>query len=376
MINHNKINLNPVIKGLFINNTKAQDSIYESGLMVFNCLKLSDKYIFDYVEVSIGNCTIPLGYDFYFFNYHPSTMYWLDTGKLKKIPGIIITMILEVLPNDPFVMCPDNHFNGYCVLDPSLKTKNKSVFAFPRPLEIVTCLPNSQENEIPVIGSFGFATKGKGFQHVVEAVNKEFDRAVVKINMPYGDFVPHSKEYATYIGNLCKKKAKEGIQVIITHDYMEKRALIDWCARNTLNCFLYDRNLPGLSATTDQAIVSGRPLSVSQNDTFRHILAYLQPYPNVSLRQSIRESTLSVKQMQKDWSPEVFSIKFEEMLAVLIKRLPSKNKIKGEFVLPLLKNGFIELLKKRYRKYKRFLSVRKIKQVLTSRKKINDEELI
>jgi len=28
-----------------------------------------------------------------------------------------------------------------------------------------------KEKEIPVIGSFGFATKGKGFQHVVEAVN-------------------------------------------------------------------------------------------------------------------------------------------------------------------------------------------------------------
>ena len=376
MINHNKITLGPVFKGLFINNTKAQDSIYESGLMVFNCLKLSDKYILDYIEINTQSRVIPLGYDFYFFNYHPSTMHWLDTGGLKKIPGIIITMILEVLPNDPFVMCPDNHFDGYCVLDPSLKTRDKKVFAFPRPLEIVSNLLPYHESEIPVIGSFGFATKGKGFQHVVEAVNTEFDQAVVKINIPYGDFVPQSKEYATFIGDLCKKKAKEGIQVIITHEYMEKRALIDWCAQNTLNCFLYDRNMPGLAATTDQAIVAGRPLAVSQNDTFRHILAYLQPYPKVSLRQSIADSTLSVKQMQKDWSPEVFSIKFEEMLATLIKKQPLKSKGTGEWVLPLLKKGLAEVIKKRYRKYKRFFSVIKLRQVLASRKKINDEELI
>lgn len=361
---------------MFINNTKAQDSIYESGLMVFNCLKLSNIYTLDYIEISAGQRTIPLGYDFYFFNYHPSTMNWLDTARLKKIPGIIITMILEVLPDDPFVMCPDNHFNGYCVLDPTIKSRNKKVFAFPRPLEAVMDILPDPENEIPVIGSFGFATKGKGFQHVVEAVNREFGQAIVKINIPFGDFVPQSKEYATYIGDLCIKKAKEGIRVIITHEYMEKRVLIDWCAQNTLNCFLYDRNMPGLAATTDQAIVSGRPLAVSQNDTFRHILAYLQPYPKLSLKAAIAESPRLVKQMQKDWSPEVFSIKFEQMLSVLFAKYQAKKVTTGQFVLPLVKKGFATTLKKRYRKYKRFFSISKLKHVFARRKKINDEELI
>ena len=36
---------------------------------------------------------------------------------------------------------------------------------------------------IPIIGSFGFATLGKGFELVVDAVNKEFDEAVVRISM-------------------------------------------------------------------------------------------------------------------------------------------------------------------------------------------------
>src|SRR5215467_1684049 len=106
------------MNGLFINNPKARDSIYESGSMVYNCLKSSNKYILDYIEIDEDNRKIPLQYDFYFFNYHPQTMAWLDTASLKKIPGLIITMVLEVLPNDPFVMCPDNHFHGYCVLDP------------------------------------------------------------------------------------------------------------------------------------------------------------------------------------------------------------------------------------------------------------------
>lgn len=344
--------------------------------MVFNCLKLSNKYTLDYIEISAGQREIPVGYDFYFFNYHYSTMSWMDTSCLKKKLGLVITMVLEILPGDPFVMCPDNHFHGYCVLDPTIRSSNKKVFAFPRPLETIEHVLPYVESEIPVIGSFGFATKGKGFQHVVEAVNREFDRAIVKINIPYGDFVPKSKEYAMYLADLCKKKSKEGIQVIVTHTYMEKSALIDWCAQNTLNCFLYDRNLPGLAATTDQAIVSGRPLSVSQNDTFRHILTYLKPYPEMSLSTSIKNSTHFVQQMKDDWSPQGFSIKFEKMLHELSNSRESDIATTGTFLLPLVKKGIVETIKKRYQKYKRYFSVSKIKYVIANRKNINNEELI
>ncbi len=365
------------LKGLFINNKKAQDSIHESGMMVFNCLKLSHKYLLDYLEISEQeNRTIPLGYQFYFFNYHPSTMAWLDTSRLKKLPGLVMTMILEVLPDDPFVMCPYNHFHGYCVLDPTLKSNNKKVFSFPRPLEAFEPFEEYIEKDIPVIGSFGFATKGKGFQHVVEVVNKEFDAAIVKINIPFGDFVPESEGYANYLGDICRSKAKQGIEVIITHEYMTKNELIKWCGQNTLNCFLYDRNIPGLAATTDQAIVSGRPLSVSKNDTFRHIISYIQPYPYSSLKDSINKSIPFVKQMQQDWSPAKFALKFESMLANLLSRNTFSGNNLGTFELPILKSTFSSIIAKRFRKYKRFLNIKKLKQVVVKRRKLKNEELI
>lgn len=365
------------VKGLFINNKRAQDSIHESGKMVFNCLKLSDKYLLDYIEVNQEeNRNLPSGYEFYFFNYHPSTMAWLDTSKLKKLPGLVITMILEVLPDDPFVMCPDSHFDGYCVLDPTLKSKNKKVFAFPRPLDSIIPVERYTERDTPVIGSFGFATRGKGFQHVVEAVNREFNQAIVKINIPFGDFVPDSEKYANYLGDLCRGKAKKGIEVIVSHDYMSKIQLINWCSKNTLNCFLYDRNLPGLAATTDQAIVSGRPLSVSQNDTFRHILSYIPAYPEISLKDSIDKSSPWVKQMQFDWSPFNFAIKFEAMLEKLLSRHKVDSDNIGTFELPIFKNTFSNSIAKRFRKYKRFLNLKKVRQVFFQSRKIKDEELI
>lgn len=342
-----------VKRGLFINNKKAKDSIYESGYMVYQCLKLSDQYVLDYREVDIDDRAIETGYDFYFFNYHPVTMGWLQTRPLKKTLGFVITMILEVAPGDAFVFCPERHFSLYCALDPTIKSTQKNLYAFPRPLEKVDFVLPEAANAIPVIGTFGFATRGKGFQHVVEAVNKEFDRAIVKVNIPYGNFVADSKEYAMFLSNLCKEKAKPGIDVQVTHDFMHKDELIRWCASNTLNCFLYDRNMPGLAATTDQAIVSGRPLSVSDNDTFRHITQYLPPYPGFSLKDSISKSTPMVQAMQKDWAPARFTERFEK---ILFENLPTGNTISGMYQLPVKTKNLRDSLSRKYKKYTRKLA--------------------
>ena len=262
-------------------------------------------------------------------------------------------MVLEVAPNDPFIMCPDNDFDIYVVLDPTVKVKNKKVYSFPRPLEKIDFELPVIYNEIPVIGTFGFSTKGKGFEKVVEAVNKEFEKAIIKINIPYGDFVPKSEEYAKFLGNNCKQLAKDGIEVIVTHDFLSKNELIKWCASNTLNCFLYDRNMPGLAATTDQAIVSGRPLSVSDNNTFRHITAYLPPYPKFSLIDSIEKSIPVIKQIQNDWQSENFMKKFDEVITQH-KNGIIKNKFGVQLVyqLPEKKNNLLNTLKSRIRKYK------------------------
>jgi len=90
-----------MLRGLFINNKRAKDSIFESGYMVYNCLKLSKKYQVDYCEVDITNREIKSGYDFYFFNYHPVTMSWLETRNLKKELGFSTRVFLTY----PFIFC-------------------------------------------------------------------------------------------------------------------------------------------------------------------------------------------------------------------------------------------------------------------------------
>jgi len=309
--------------------------------MAFTAMRLSKHYQIDYVEVDSKDRTIASDYDVFVFNYHPVTMSWLDVRCFRRLTGLKLTVVLEVLPNDPFPMCPRDVFDGYLVLDPTIRHADHNVFAFPRPLEMYEPQVSHVDASVPVIGTFGFATRGKGFERVVEAVNSEFERAVVRINIPHGTHVVNAEGYAKELGNTCIARAKKGIEVRVTHDFMTKQQLVDWCASNTLNCFLYDRNMPGLAATTDQAILSMRPLSVSLNDTFRHILQYVRPYPEWSLRDSIAKSMPSVAQMKAEWAPEKFAERFEQVLS---ECQASKSLRSGSKSFSLSKRGWRQRL--------------------------------
>lgn len=339
--------LSPPVKrprGLFLNTQAANCSIHESGNMAYKSLVLSQKCQIDYLEIGVDAREIPIGYDFYIFNYHYAVMRWLDTKCLRALPGLKLTLLLETFTNDPFVLCPPDHFDAYLAIDPTMNVADKRVYAMPRPLEVTEGVSSYRNSDIPIIGSFGFATPGKGFELVVDAVTKEFDQAIVKINLASGTYTDQAawvfqkRDYGEYLRELCQNVAKKGVQVVVTRDYMSKEGLIEWCSQNTLNCFLYNRNQPGLAATTDQAISSGRPLAVSTNETFRHIHPYVTPYPFQSLKESIASSQPQVLQMQRDWAPKHFASKFEEVLldfGLLANHKQSLNVPKSAPVPPL-----------------------------------------
>ena len=302
-------------RGLYVIQAPAQCSIFESGRMMYECIRRSTSFDLDYFEATAENQELDKTYDFYIFNFHHATMSWLNLENVKKLPGLKMTFVLEVLDGNPFVYCPRGVFDVYLPVDPTFVSSDPSVIGISRPLEDFQSVTSFDKQEIPVIGSFGFGTPGKGFEFVVDAVNKEFDRAKVRINIPFGTFTKvHGEDLPYRLAKLCKGMAKPGIDVEVTHDFMSSKELISWCEQNTLNCFLYNRYIPGLSATTDQAIVAGRPLAVSIDPTFRHVHKYLKPFPKRSLRQSIELSLPEVLKMREDWSSAKFLKTFEGIL--------------------------------------------------------------
>jgi len=304
-----------MVNALFVNSSKANCSIYESGLMIYNILKQSKLVNFDYLELTREDCInkIPIPkYDLYVLNYH----HWslpLDHELVTKLPGTKISIVLEV---DEKVLLPytPDIFDIYMMIDPSTNYI-KPFYSFPRPLEVIPYLRPLYRSNIPIIGSFGLLTPGKNFEELVLNANN-IGRSIVRINLPpvtyMGDIGIQIRlvEYA----NMLKRLAKRHVQVIVTHDYMTKPELVRWCSQNTINVFPYYRNQPGLAAVTDQAISSGRGLVVTSCNTFRHIHKYISSYPQYSYMELAVNTLDGVKKMQQDWHPDRFLNKFDIML--------------------------------------------------------------
>jgi hypothetical protein len=315
-------------KFLFINTRAANCSIYKSGQQLYQALRGSDNWALDYVE--INELDLPAlhagklvcqgldmpDYDLYLFNYHDITMRGIEgvrSEEFHKLPGQVYTMVLEVEPNNPLSRVFSDDFDGYLVLDPTLNYDHPRFHAFPRPIA-PALVADYVEPEIPVIGSFGFATQDKYFDRVVAAVAREFAEARVRINIPRATYADANDQAFDEIQRQCQAAARPGIEVEFTREFFTDQQLIEWCAANTLNCFMYDRRMPGLAAVTDQAIASGRPLLVSSNETFRHIHVYQQPYPLMTLREALETGAAAVQNMQQDWSWESCQRRLTEIL--------------------------------------------------------------
>jgi hypothetical protein len=332
------------VYGLFINTTKAKCSIYQSGCMVHENIRRLGEFVLDYIELNQidaagfnntgvlrridGSELVPrevIGrhYDFIVFNFHPQTMQpYISPEQIAQLQTKKFAIVLEVEPSNAYAFVEAEVFDALIVLDPTIQPDGKA-WPFPRPLDGVPRRPAPKTAGIPTIGSFGLGTPGKGFGLLMSAINLEFDEAKVRINIPpstyaddYMDRV-HRRPYAEYLGDLCRRIAKPGINLEVTHDFMSEVELLDWCEDNDINCFLYTRRQSGLAATTDQAIIAGRPLLISANDTFRHIHPYILPYPHTSLRSALEESLPGVYAMQEDWSSRAFGSTFLDMLRAL-----------------------------------------------------------
>jgi hypothetical protein len=324
-------------RGIFYNSKESLCSIWESGKMCYDALKKSTSFILDYTE----DTKMYPGYDFAIFNQHFTVNNWMTQQDIINFGNPTFCVVTEIgLSDNPIEFSP-SYFDHYIVLDSTIK-ETKIVHAFGRPLEdymvkniyslqsvniptTSTCQNiscKSEPNNIVKIGSFGFATEGKDWHLIVDAVQKDYDNAIINFNIPKASHVS-SEMHNNLIAELnqkCKQILnKPGIILTVTHDHLSKHQLIDFCAQHDLNCFFYNRQhlfKAGLAAVTDQAISSGRPLLITNDNTFRHIHQYLLCYPNIGIKEAIERNREGVIKMKHDWSQENFLIKFENLLSL------------------------------------------------------------
>jgi len=306
---------------LFVNTREANCSIYEKGVTFFDINEDSENWHMDYVEVDyldrdqlyngrivLKNGMAPPKYDTIIWNYHPYTMKELeqiDCTHFHKLNTINYCMVVEEVSNEehPVIANVPDVFNGYIILDPTKRFADPRYHYYPR---VLTKIIEGKKiiPEVPIIGCFGYVTVDKGFDLIVAAASAEFEKSIVRFNLPQAAYADQNKNLLNQVLQQCHAAARDNVELQITHNFYNTDELIDWCSQNTINVFLYQRHIQGIAAAPDQAVASGRPIAVSQNPTFRHILQYQKPYPEMSLRETIENGVDYVKQIQYDWSRE------------------------------------------------------------------------
>lgn len=265
-----------MLAGLVVSHQGEHCGVYQYGRNLFDVLAKDKAIDWSYVEcASFDELKVAVGDkkpDVILFNHHPYTMAWLADAPTAELDATIFGLLHQVSQEiaDGASVAP---FDFLICLDPTLVPRNPAMLRAPR------FLPASPGRlpplpEVFTIGSFGFATPGKGFDRLCGLVNAQFDRAVIRINLPKHDdpsIVPDS-----WIGDTvekCRKAvSKPGIELVVTSDFFDNSQIVDFLASNTMNAFLYD-NMPsfGISSCVDFALASGRPFALTRSAMFRHM---------------------------------------------------------------------------------------------------------
>ena len=251
------------------------------------------------------------------YNYHPTTMGWLDQEVLMRaraeLPGILHAGIGH--DRTP----PFPQLAAVIRIDPTF-------IETPREMRVRRLVPEfNATTPAPrnVIGSFGLPSWHKGFARLIRTVNDEFAEATVRLHIPFGHYGDPDGKRALEIVDECRRLAKPGIKLEITHDYRSPDQLLEWLAGNSINCFLYDSvQGAGVSSVIDAALAVGRPIAISDSNMFRHLV---QRCPECCINGRTLKSIMSagfgpLEAVRQDWSAANVLKDYERVIDVMMER--------------------------------------------------------
>jgi hypothetical protein len=309
---------------LFLNHSIKNCGVYQYGLRVYDIIKATDNIHYIYKELSslqeyksyISENKI----DAIIYNYHIYTMSWLNSETIqKKVKNIGIH----------HEHIPYHFFDIICDTNPGA-LENSSKFSLPRPIfenidtllrskssspEVDTFINAYQNTGIPIFGSFGFGFDNKGFDKAVKLINLTYDNAVIKFVIPVAHFDPNTQTAINMKKKCLHANLKEGIKIIITHDFFSTDDILRFLGSNTMNIFLYDTlDARGISSTIDYALSVKKPIGISDSYMFRNIYNDNICLYKVSIEKCLQNSTEHCKQFLEKYSHANMINKFKDII--------------------------------------------------------------
>ena len=310
-------------KVLYINHKEKHCGVYQFGVRVYNAIRHSKAYNFIYAECTVkGELFAAVKThqpSAIIYNHYPSTMPWLNPAITKKFKLPQIGTMHEVTQEK--VNSADTViFDFHLAPDPTILLTNPIVFKTGRLVPAFTT--KQPEPETVTIGSFGFGTRGKGFPKIIEQVQKEFDRAIIRLNIPSAAFGDADGSGARIYAEQCNALVtKQGIDLHITFDFMELEDLLRYLESNTVNVFFYEEgDGRGIASVIDWALAVDRPIAITRSKMFRHVWAS-EPsicIEDTSLKKIIDKGTTPLQQYKKEWTPRNLCWDYERIVKTAI----------------------------------------------------------
>ena len=311
-------------KVLYVTHKEKHCGVYQFGARVYDAIKQSAVFNFIYAECTekaeLFNAVTTHQPSAIIYNYYPSTMSWLNPGitKKMKVPqiGIMHEVTQERVDNADTLL-----FAFHLAPDPTILLTNPIVFKTGRLIpDFKTKLP---QPETTTVGSFGFGTKGKGFTRIIEQVQKEFDTAIIRINIPFAAFGDADGSGARAYAEKCKELVtKPGIELHITYDFMELDDVLAFLESNTVNVFFYEENAGrGIASAIDWALAVDRPIAITKSNMFRHVSSG-EPsicIEDTSLKEIIERGTIPLTQYKKEWTAGNLCWDYERIVKAAIE---------------------------------------------------------
>jgi hypothetical protein len=159
---------------------------------VFGALTRPKNITWQYLECDGADAALSLVKserpDIVVLNHHPATMGWAASSRWGD-DGAVVFSIFHEANQDAADRLKASFFDFLLCPDPTLLPRNPIIVPVPR----VTTdydMAAIEPPELLTVGSFGFATHGKGFDRLCAEVNAECDQACIRLNIP-----PHDKEH-------------------------------------------------------------------------------------------------------------------------------------------------------------------------------------
>lgn len=316
---------------LFVSHREEQCGVYQYGLNIAKAIQKSTKYLFKYLECSnpddFINGVANIKPSAIIYNYHPSTLPWLSKKIISKTKVTNLGIIHEVTQKVADLL-DDELFDYHIAPDPTLLLKNTIVLKTGR---LIPAYINTLElPPVPIIGSFGFGLQGKGFEQLIATVQQEYDRAEIRLHIPFAAFGDSKGEQAITIAKFCQDLVfKPEIKLSISHKFLNQDELLDFLAQNTLNAFFYDKYYGrGISSVIDYALAVQRPIAITRSTMFRHIISASPSIciENSSLKQIIANGIDPLKSFCKEWNESNLIWDYERIIDQVLNTSLLKEK--------------------------------------------------